>query len=614
MTTIVYRYGLKSPTQNGDLVREQMRAAHRYQNRLIELERQRRVSLRELESAHTTDEAEEQARRCAAKLEAALEAVRERRQRAGAALKRSGAKATGARNESAEMRQRVRDARAAMREARRDLSAQRRLVRDLPVVVERRDAINETWLASRRQARAECGVYWGTYQLAEDAAQRAASDTPLWDGDQPQDPRFCAWRGDGAVSAQLVSGAAAGDLDGDDHTQVRLHLGLWDARTGSLGTTPGSRRHGKRGMLSLRVGSEGRNPIWARWPIYVHRPLPADARIQRVTVQVRRSGPHEEWSALFTLRLPDDRARECGEGIVGVDVGWRQTTDGVRVAFVDGADGHAEDLVLEPEILTGFARADSLRATRDQNLDAMRPGLCAWIAEHDAPPWLREATATMAQWRSAARFAALAGRWRGERFAGDEQGYEMLDAWRTQDRHLWGWECGQRDRSQRRRKDQFRRFAARLARRYETLALEKFDLRDIAKRAPTEGEAENETARLNRCRAGVSVLRECLVNAFRRRGGHVVTVAAENTTRICAQCGSAETFDQAAEITHRCQNGHLWDQDANAARNIRARGEQASEAARDAESPTPSESRRARVARLRREKLERMDRSQGGAE
>src|SRR3990172_1314979 len=42
MTTRAYSYGAKAPTENAELVRQQLILAHRYANRLVEIERERR--------------------------------------------------------------------------------------------------------------------------------------------------------------------------------------------------------------------------------------------------------------------------------------------------------------------------------------------------------------------------------------------------------------------------------------------------------------------------------------------------------------------------------------------------------------------------------------------
>ena len=49
MATLVYRYGLLAPTLEADEVAAQMRAAHRYRNTLVEIERGRRTAIRTAE-------------------------------------------------------------------------------------------------------------------------------------------------------------------------------------------------------------------------------------------------------------------------------------------------------------------------------------------------------------------------------------------------------------------------------------------------------------------------------------------------------------------------------------------------------------------------------------
>jgi len=56
---IVYRYGLLAPTLNGDKVAEQMSAAHRYYNKLVEIERKLRAEISEALEPHETPAAKE---------------------------------------------------------------------------------------------------------------------------------------------------------------------------------------------------------------------------------------------------------------------------------------------------------------------------------------------------------------------------------------------------------------------------------------------------------------------------------------------------------------------------------------------------------------------------
>src|SRR5271157_5906341 len=56
MTVKIYEYGLLPPTVNAELVDDQMRAAHRYRNVLVELERERRTRVRAILSGHADTE------------------------------------------------------------------------------------------------------------------------------------------------------------------------------------------------------------------------------------------------------------------------------------------------------------------------------------------------------------------------------------------------------------------------------------------------------------------------------------------------------------------------------------------------------------------------------
>src|ERR1700730_13210040 len=52
-----YEYGLLPPTQNAQLVEDQMRLGHRYYNALVEIERERRARVGEILVGHPDSEA-----------------------------------------------------------------------------------------------------------------------------------------------------------------------------------------------------------------------------------------------------------------------------------------------------------------------------------------------------------------------------------------------------------------------------------------------------------------------------------------------------------------------------------------------------------------------------
>lgn len=606
MGTRVYKYGLLAPTDGAALVHEQMLAAHRYRNTLVEIERGRRAALRKLDREQEVlvplrqviDAAETE-------LLAALASVKACRS------------ASRSRSDTEGQRARVRLARVAKRDALAFWRQRRIDLRDDPETISARALIEDRAHELRTNARAHCQTYWGTYLLIEDA-DMAARKMPLYDGLEPSDPHFVRWQGDGHVGVQLQGGMSASEALSNNDTRFRIapvDEKAWFSKV------RGERRRMSRTFVKLRLGTgDGRSPIWGTWPMIMHRPIPEGGRIKRATVSLKHRGPREEWSIEITVDMPELVHTTCGKGAVALDVGWRVMTDEIRVGRWYAENGESGELRMPIAILGGFKKTEDLRSIRDKNFNAARNALKIAIAVlPEVPEWLQTATRTLSQWRALTKLAALAKRWKTNRFNGDKTAYDNLEAWRYHDYHLWSWETSQAIKTLRRRKNEYRVFAAQLATRFETLVMEKFDLRAVAKRPlPETPVTENETARYSRQISSVSELRLILAQAFTGRGGYSVAVPAENTTKICNHCGSIEHWDQAAELHHACDAcGTVWDQDDNAARNLLVRWKEierlrvaktagsSRNEQKDTESKDISENRWVRAKRMANEKTNR---------
>ena len=592
----VYKFGLQRPTENAPLVRALMRAGHEYRKRLVEIERERRTKVRELESQHgDLGRLAEEARLADERAEQAARSIRLERAK------------TRARSETAEMVAVRTAAKVARREAVDRLREARRLFRESPEVQLACDAIKEAAGAAVREARSHFPDYpgidgralradvgrgaWGTYQLPEAAADKAHGSLPLYSGLEPNDPRFPRFTGEGRVGLQINGGMVSTDAFSvssckGGRAPVTIHS-VADSR-GAGNKKPGSRRSGHAFALRMRIGTdENKAPVWAEWPMTMHRPLPASL-IMAVVVSLRKVGPRESWTVQFTLRggsfvKKHDLAPE--HGTVAVDVGWRLIDGIVRVCCWHGSDGAHGELRVPASMLAELKRVAKLRSGRDKDFDAARDGLKVRLdAIAQAPEWLRGATQSLHAWKAPGRLAALARRWKVNRFDGDAAAYDALEAWRYHDHHLWTWETSQQRKVLLHRREMYRIFGAELARKYHTVVWEDFDLRRIAVRAPTgENERENETARANRQAVSVSELREVVTHAFVSRDGETADVDPYQSTHICEHCGLVEAFDAAACITHRCGGCHaVWDQDENAAQVLLALHDAARERSRDA--------------------------------
>lgn len=545
--TIVYTYYLRPPTVAADLVAQQMVLAHRYYNDLIAIERDRLAAVRAVLSADAEVEC----------LEAWVAQVREDRDAARDAIKRSRS-AARARVDTEEQRGLVRDLTDQLREvAAICRSARKALFADQDFIAAVGD-INVAAGNRSRQARAECGCYCGTYQCVEQAAGAACSSAKF-------DPAFRRWDGSGTVGVQVRGNATVEKLGAHRMLQIDVpDASAWDRR----------RDPRTRTTVRVRVGSSGRDPVWAEWPLLMHRPLPRGCTITWARVRRERVAGRDTWSLHLTVETAAPQCPRATVGAVAVDIGWRRRPSGeLRVAYVfDGSTGR--EILIDPGVEAGLRQVDSLRSIRDRHFNVAKAFLVQLLGNlQNTPDWLREATRYLRQWRSPARLAGLALRWRAQRFDGDDRCFAGLEAWRHKDKHLWTWETNLRRQAICRRRDQYRVLAAQMADQYRTLIVERFDLRVMQRHvAPESEEREVAAVRWQQRLAATSILRGCLIQAFARRRGVVVELPATNTTRECPYCGTVDKWDQAAELEHRCSKcGQQRDQDAGAAQVLFAR-------------------------------------------
>jgi hypothetical protein len=445
MTVRVYRFGALPPLDY-ELVREQLRGAHDYRNELTAIERGRRDAMRLI---YDTPE--------------------------------------------------IRDAEALLKQTTRSdrLAAMRALYtlrrETMTAAIDEAKRINtlahEMQLGARALARCE----WGTYLDVESAMQQSRG-APLYarGGIDPASPRFLRWREpmNGQIAVQIQSTrplTTANAFRGGD-TRVRVE-----------------RHDAEHATLSLRVGSSGRAPIWARVLIKISRAIPDAASWKWVRVSVRANNWREVWSVEITVDDPAPRTRDLDtakSGAIAVSWCWDPRDDqSIRVAQWHDTFGDHGEVILSPWHVKGIRKASDLRAVRDMiwnhlviaDRDDPTAGLLPRAIQRSRdklPTWLREAGNTMHLWRSLRRAHDLARRWREERCDAARDAYEMLDAWEfgthadrldsrrsaNGDYHLWEYETNVRSQSLGARRDFYRVLAAQWARKYAHALVSDHDL------------------------------------------------------------------------------------------------------------------------------------------
>jgi hypothetical protein len=416
-----------------------------------------------------------------------------------------------------------------------------------------------------RQAQVHTGLYWCSrtevlrnYEVARRRAMKEGRRL------KPK-----PWNGTGTVCVYFQKGLKVSGVFGNNG---RLQIDpvpkdAWKSPSRSV------RRRLTRTRLRMRVAANADlSPVWLELPMTMHRPLPDGGVIRWASIVREQVGLSFRHRLLLTVREPAPTGIELPFEAVGVDVGWRVTADGLRVAYWYGADGNHGALVLPHSDLSAFRQIDSLQSTITAAHDQTRSFLKHYLDRQAVPQTLGELAAAAVSSPSQRVLVKMFEHWKTNRFLGDENAFATISAWHKQHVHLWTWQSNLRDQLIRRRRELYRCFAAELARRFRCVFLNDVQLRRMSARPPAVRTAIP-AQRQHRFIAAISVLSRIVQHAFEKQGGTVTLMKTEHATMSCHACGVLDEWNPASTLAHTCSNcGLSWDQDYNAARNVLRQG------------------------------------------
>lgn len=569
--TRIWTFGCLPPVEGVELATKLLALSHEYYNTLAALENESRASYRDArQKLLPASYAEIEARHM--ELQAALtEArtdVKEHRRRATAATKLKGG-LRPARAVPPELTARIAKLSGEDKPLRERLRAMREKMKTnsrLRAISKRLEEERKTKRKAIRAGFVERGLFWGDYLLAEKALEGAVQRSK-------GDIRTKRGTGiEGRVGVQIQPGVAlkTGDfIAGGPHTSLMLEPasgGKWP-----LPKTQWDTRSGRRSAYAtvcVRGGStENRKPVWVKFPVLLHRALP-EGFIKWAWINVYKVGTRTKYELQLAIESREFSRLPCGKGSVAVWLGWQQQervkhgTAGfpLRVGFAVDEHGKTMSCDMTPPMVEAIRYADVLREVGDKMFNLAKDVLAGELRRDvKVPAWVYEETSTVAQWRSSARLARVAFRLTSETFTEDQisslwstwkqerqaKGEDLfsddpkkawpdiqdwgrahgvrgpakllalyLEWWRRKNRHLYQWECDQRVKSIGHRDEEFRKFAAVLARTYETIIVRELDFAKVARLAQPEAEqVMAKKVRSNRQLAAPGKLRSCIVSA-----------------------------------------------------------------------------------------------------
>lgn len=381
---------------------------------------------------------------------------------------------------------------------------------------------------AKKAARAESGVYWGTYTAVERGCQSLRRGRP---------PRFRRFDGRGVLEVVPRSGSrcmTGKEIKDGKSNVIRIkEQRLCDFMPRPENAHPDWGAKATHRVATMRVGIENE---MALIPFVQHRPLPDEARVANVQLVKNRCGPHETWSLNFTVEC--ERSRPVGQGLVAVSFGWRKTANGdLIIATIKDDAGRVDQVVLPKRIeKNGELRqgmdlndhVEHLQSERDNAFNAARDRLAAFLKSVELSEEWKARAGTIAAWRSSERLYRLVPWWEANRLPGDDEILAHIAAWRSFEERAWTIADRTRQRFIRWRREIHRVFAAQLRERYEFVVVDNTNYTTIKNTIP-------EVQRQMRL-AAAGDFRATVIKAF--GSDRVITVESKGISSTCSKCGA----------------------------------------------------------------------------
>lgn len=570
---VTYRYGLLAPLESGDHAwgedcEDQLRKQTAFWNILVEIERAYVEAVRAVGLAGNT---------ATARREAAETRVRELREQIKARnIARRSVKPPD------HLEDQLKVAQEELRRAREAEKVERKRLYEQSDAALRKIADDRIAQAkTARQAANADGLWWCNANAVVDSFETGRKAARRMNGEM----RFHRHDGSGRLTNQIINGMTVDELFGGAHSQVRIGpapAGMHD-RGGAMA------RKGRRVLtLTATVYARGRaERRLVTWPLIMHRPLPPGSRIQMVTVLRVKRATGWAWYVTITVRTAVVPVSDQ-KSVAAVNLGWRATASGLRVATVlcrahAGTDDTAH-VFLPERLIEGASRAEESRSRRDAMVNLAWQAVSA-LPRAGMPEALGEVirVASMRRPVRARHLVAVLRAWPADWEVEERRALESV---LRRDRSAWWVDAHRRNWLRDARRAHYEAEALRLVGDCGTILINQHDMSETAR---AEDSALPASARHNRVLAAPHLLRSAISNLARRKGIRLVMVNRPNDR--CWRCENPLIPNDRSQLFWMCpQCRHAEDQDVNYVRLMLSGGGdgESAEGARNGEIPDGS--------------------------
>lgn len=305
----------------------------------------------------------------------------------------------------------------------------------------------------------------------------------------------------------------------------------------------------------IRLGSQKEKgikkaiPVWVGFPMIYHRPLPEKAELLSAQVTRKWEPNHYKYNLAITVKEKVSKINYKQKGRWACDLGWRHSNGSLRVGYsYDGNE--AKEILLNDRIPHRIAYANDLQANQDTHIEILKErlkNLETPLTSLELPGWsnrYKDKLKRIQQWKSKHGFYKLYEYWtmkreeQGETTPAEDTAYEILKKWASHHKRLNSEENANRRKARRHRKHQFREFAAKITKQYKEIVFEDINIGDLAKHKNIIEDIDRAYGQHNRTIASPGEFRDIMKSFAAKNGARFYVVEAKNTSRTCPNCRS----------------------------------------------------------------------------
>jgi transposase len=447
---------------------------------------------------------------------------------------------------------------------------------------DKRNKINEACLTKNSGLSRDCyGEVFSYFKTAETKIYK----TP---GSRLQ---FRRHDGGGYIHYRLKDETTKSKKDGKRNNQdgvtfdFLMGRGPKDARAFVL--EPSKARGGVPRMklkVLVKNSSKKNSRVYAFFDLVMHRPIPEGAQINNAKLLRRRIGDRFVYTVSFSVRVPEPRLIDEGREAIGIDIGFRQLSDGsIRAAMIGSTKkGFGfEEVAVSKKMIERLEHSESLQQIMDKSAtelgEVIKPLLKKGTVldeKHQKFKFIKGIADAPAHVTLSFEQAYKLGTWirydphhlpkkvEGAALEWSKRYHRMYREMHNLRKKTFAW-----------RKETYRILASKLVKHGYPIAFEEIDLRVFAEVKDKENELSDK-ARFQRFLVSNSELIGAIENAAKREGVEVIRVDAKNTSKTCSTCGVVNVKLR-TEMKWKCSDcGAEHDRDENAALNIALLGQE----------------------------------------